>query len=74
MKKLTLAITTVAALLGLAALSPASAVPASQLGASSHSNVVDVQYRRDRRQHCNVRTVVSREHGRKIVRKVRTCR
>ena len=70
MKKITLGLAT-AALLGLAALSaPASAFPAPQLGASNTSNLVDVQYRR---QVCTVRTIVSRSHGHRVVRKVRSC-
>lgn len=73
MKKITLGLAT-AALLGLAALSaPASAFPATQLGASNSTHVVDVQYRRHR-QVCTVRTVVTRSHGHRVVRKVRSCR
>jgi hypothetical protein len=71
MKKITLGLAT-AALLGLAAFSaPASAFPAPQLGASAPTNVVDVQYRH--RKVCTVRTIVTRSHGQRMVRKVRTC-
>lgn len=79
MNKITLGLAT-AALLGFAALSaPASAFPAPQLGAANSTslNIINVQYRRDFRGHrqvCTVRTIVTRHHGRRIVRKVRTCR
>jgi hypothetical protein len=72
MTKITLGLAT-AALLGLAAFSaPASAFPAPQLGISAPTHIVDVQYRN--RKVCTVRTIVSRSHGRRVVRKVRTCR
>jgi hypothetical protein len=74
MNKIPLGLAT--ALLGLAAFStPASAFPAPQLGASAavESNVIEAQYRRHR-QVCTTKTIVSRNHGRKVVRKVRTCR
>jgi hypothetical protein len=73
MTKIALGVAT-AAILGLAAFSaPANAVPAAQLGAANASHVVDVQYRRHRKV-CTVRTVVSRSHGHRVVRKIRSCR
>lgn len=81
MKTLSLGIAA-AALLGLASFSaPAAAFTAPMPGATTHSDVTEVQYRyRERRMMrrgpvCTVRTVVSRgPMGRRIVKKVRTCR
>jgi hypothetical protein len=80
MKKLSLGFAA-AALLGLAAFSaPASAFQAPLPGiGSSHVDTTEVQYgsRRMMRRGpvCTVRTVVTRgPYGRRVVKKIRTCR
>jgi hypothetical protein len=79
MKKLSLGFAA-AALLGLAAFSaPASAFQAPLPGIGSHVDATDVQYRSRRVIRrgpvCTVRTVVTRgPYGRRVVKKIRTCR
>jgi hypothetical protein len=79
MKTLSLGIAA-AALLGLASFSaPAAAFTAPMPGATTHSDVTEAQYRSRRVIRrgpvCTVRTIVSRgPMGRRVVKKVRTCR
>lgn len=84
MKKTALGFAAVLAL-GLASFAaPASAMPAAP-GLATHgaSDVTTVQYRHrhhhryhrmHRRPVCTYRTVMSRHHGRRVVRKIRVCR
>jgi len=74
MKKITLGFAA-AALLGLASFSvPAVAFQAPMPGAAATSDTVPVQFRHRHHRVCKVRTVVTRYHGRRVVKKVRTCR
>ena len=74
MKKFTLGFAA-AALLGLTSFSvPAVAFPAPMPGAAATSDAVPVQFRHHHHRVCKVRTVVTRYHGRRVVKRVRTCR